>query len=928
MTRKSKTSPSKTVSPTTADMLSYTLETNTNESVMSNHCMSLSLVLEGTPPGSGELTLLAIFNGLVVLEGKWNDKAVLESSSLPMILNDAHTQTMITCSPLVLLLRGSGGKASKDPDPFTHPENRAGASVDLFPLLIGETEVIVASQLVLIQSGELTNCWVNVHAVSPDKQELGLVPLVLTMMSAHCLPVPKDGTVYLSAIGLNDIHTPKAINFKMSLSNPSAQKIVFAEVSTAGYAANTAMNVINDDKFIPDDLTPRDKKTCRACYWNAMQRVLVDAELLQQRLATSFMIEVAGVGRGGKTDVRGRYMGLVDARVLLEPGQMGVTVCSKLLLFNETNTPDNVGALLDLPPTSAKASARADADNVVDEFDHPAYVVIRFDLTEPLVPKTKLETLFETMGFPPPENPDIASEHTDSEIVPVQAIVDVNNIRVEGGALAVHKELLGLACKGIVSMNQGIKRTAANRLLMRVRSMLKSFPPGECSYLDWQETVMRQHSASRRAVTASFAPQPPPPRLPDKVAASRCRIAGDTRIADRHIQSNLKVAGNNPRSLIAKALRCLEDRNDLDAKNYLLEALRIQNRNRYLLWIFGGLEFNQEGDGADIAGAALRIAVKGDYSDGTANAIGWAALHAFHHHNGNIYAAFVAAKKMRKAFSLPMDWDKILERWTETSGEEEIYWLPAVIGPDNPIMLAAAFFLCLRCYKFSERLLHCVEEGCASRGSTQLRSIITLDVYYLRAASLLLRRELDSALEMTMDGIIKFGPAPIMSQMRATCLTRIRNWDHECELALRGAEKAGSALCSSLLYTAGLSSFRDDPAMALQRVARAHKATPSPYTALLIGRIYCWLGDEFRAERWIAAAVNVEPLLADGWAMLALMAMYDRQKDKARLMLRTARQVGPVSPDIEEEIKKLMDIVKIEQMPDHLVKNLCLCEYY
>lgn len=922
MPKSQKTATSSGTTDTQTDILA-----DSSESSPTPRSVSLTLILKGTPSGSEEHNLLAYFNGILILSGKWHNDEVLESESLPLInLKEPIFQTMIANTPLILLLRALGGKPAKDPDPLNHPDNRAGACIDLFPLLIGEQKILITAPLVSVQTGERTNCSVIVRAISLGKMDDKQVPLVLTMISVHCLPVAKDNTFYISAIGLNEVHNPIAINFNLSLSSANAEKIVFAAVSTAGNAANTAMNVHTKDKFVPNDLQLQDTEQCRSFYWNAIRRVLVDPESLRERLSSPFMIEVAGVPRTGKIDVRGRYMGVVDARVLLEPGQIGVTVCSKLVQYNEANTPDNIGPLLDLPPMSAKASARDTDPSVVDEFGHTAYAVIRLDLTEAIIPKSKLENLYEIMGFLLPEKTDIPLKKSRSDSVQDDLGIDARTIRKEGGALAVHKELSGLACKGMIPMNQGIKRTAANRLLMRVRSLLKNFPPGDCSYLDYQDTVTGQHAASRRAVTASFAPQTPAPRLPSIAAAARCRIAGDTRIADIHLETCFKVPEYYATALISKVLRLLEDGNEDDAKNHLYEALDSLPRNRYLLWIFGGLEFDRK-EFSYVAGAALRIAVKGEYSDGTANSIGWAALHTFHHYNGNIYAAFVAAMKMRKNFALPVEWDQIIVRWTEANGEEEIYWIPETVSSDNPFLIAAAFFLCLRCYRFSEKLLQCVENGCASRGSNSIKYQVCPDVYYLRAASLILRHDYNHAMEMIIKAINKFGPTPKMSQMRATCLARIRNWDNDCDKALLEAERAGSDLCSSLLYSAALSDFKLDPMAALQRAARAHKQNPSGHTALLIGRIYVALDKQWFAERWISAAVNTEPLLADGWAMLALLAMYERNIDKARVMLRTARQAGPVSPDIEIEVSKVMEMVEVDRLPDFLVKHLCFCDH-
>ncbi|XP_035436692.2 uncharacterized protein LOC118267052 [Spodoptera frugiperda] len=903
-----------------------TLLLESNDSLNAPRCISLSMVLQGASPVPGEYHFLAMFNGSTLVETKWLDEEVI-MFIMPININDPHGINILANSPLILLMRLTGGKASKEPDPLIHPDNRYGASADLFPLLLGEQTVFLTSNLVSISTGEKTPYSVVVRAISPGTVDETVVPLTMTMISAHCLPPTRDGTAYISAIGLNGIHKPKAKPFNMSLSSDNAQRILFANASTGGYIAETAMNVHTDDKFMPSDLKSRDQKHCRHAYWNAMKRVLVEPGLLHARLSSPFTVEVAAVPRLGKVEVRGRYLALVDAKVLLEPGQIGVTVCSKLTLFSEANKFESTCNLLDLPATSAKASVRDGDQQVLDEYGHNSYIVIRFDLMEPLVPKTKLENLYDIMGFPLPKDADIPKDHSDSDIVHVDTVVDARTISKEAGALAVHKELSALACKGVIQMNQGIKRTAANRLLMRVRAVLKSFPPGDCSYLDWQDTVTAQHAACRRAVTASFAPQPPPLRPPSNVAAARCRIAGDNRIAAIHNETNYKIVGRHPRTLLTKSLRCLEEGKEEDAKNYLLDALSIQTRNRYLLWMYGGLEFDREDEGSVIAGAALRIAVKGDYSDGTANSIGWAALHAFHHVNGNPYAAFVSAKKMRKAFSLPLEWDKILARWTDTSGEEEIFWMPTVIATDNPLLIAAAFFLCLRCYRFSEALLECVDSECASSGSYSLKCETTPDVYYLRAAIMVLQRKLEAAINITTEGINKFGPTPVMSQMRATCMTRIRNWDRDCETAFRQAENAGSELCSSILYVASLKNFKQNPMEALQRVARAHRASPSGHTALLIGRIYAVMDKFWLAERWLAAAVDTEPLLADGWAMLAILAMYDKNLDKARVMLRTAKQVGPISPDIDAEVTKAMELVGLEKMSDFLVKNLCFCDY-
>lgn len=914
-------------SPMTIELKSSSYD-DTDADFLTPRTVSLVLLLEGNPPGPGDWPFLAFFNGQIVLEGKWQNGFVLETEALPLDLRDTYFQQLVAEQPLIFILRTIGGKGAKDPDPLLNVDNRAGATVDLLPLALGEDEVNIRVPLVMITTGEQTDCVVEVLAKATSVCENTKIPVMITMYSAHCLPYAKEGTVYLAALGLDGIYDRVAFHFGMSLSTSKASKVVWASASNAGQGANTMFNIPSKDKFIPPDFEPQNEEDCNSVYWNAMRRVLVDPMELRERFAAPFLIELAGVPRTGKIDVRGRYMGMIDPGSLLESGQYGNTICAKLMFYSEMNLPENMGALLELPPTSAKISAR-ETDLVVDDYGHTAYIAIRFDLTEALVPKAKISWLYETIGFPAPEGSALPVDGLKIEPPPEDPMIDVRRIRKEGGALAVHRELSGLACRGAVPMNQGIKRTAANRLLMRVRTMLKQFPPGDCTYIEWQDTVTAQHAACRRAVTASFAPQPPAPRTTSRVAAARCRLAGDNRLAEMHIERNLKIASANPRPLLSKALRCLEEKNSMDARSYLLQGLSVHTRNRFLLWAFGAQESERGSEGFETASAAFRIAVKGDISDGTTHAIGWAAVHALQHSNNNIYAAFVALKRMRKAYELPREWKQFLTRWTDISGEEEVFWIPSVISSENPILIAAAFFLCLRCYSFSEKLLKCYEMKCATRGHRlKLKTKIGPDLYYIRAAAFLIQRELEKATNMTNDGIKRFGPSPMMSQMRATCLACAGGWDGECETALVETERAGAESCPSLLLKAAISGFNLNPQVALQRAARAHKIAPSAHSALTIGRIYAKLGEESLAERWAAAAVKTEPMLADGWAFLALLAMYQKDVNKARTMLRTAKQVGPLSPDIDEEVKRVMEIIQVETLPDSLVKNLCFCDYY
>ncbi|KAI5634654.1 hypothetical protein NE865_12617 [Phthorimaea operculella] len=901
--------------------------------------IDVMITLKGETPGpvttkKGPINwrLLFLFDSKIINQTLWEHEKKVKFS-VPINLLDPDHQRKVVEKPLILLLRTSGGKVGKDPDPLIHTDNRAGGTVDLMPLLVGANEIDVKVRL-LTPLGEEFGCKVKVYAI-PEGAEmtpLNLVPLAMTMVSGHCFPPSnKDNTVFISAIGLDGLLEVKpAIHFGMSLSNAAATKIFWADACTGGQMLNSHYNVPNDDLFIPADVDIKSNEFCMSTYWNTVKRVLVDPIALRKRLSTSFLFEVAGVPRfATKVDVRGRYMGLIDARTLLEPNQTTLLTCAKLKYFDEAELPEDIGPLLELPPASTKSSARSKSPQVCADLQgHTPYVIIKFDLIDPVVPKIALVDMFQTIGFPVPEK-HLPLNELYIEPPPEDPMVDVTKIRHECGALAVHKELSNLACRGPVQMNQSIKRTAANKLLTRVRTMLKQFSPGECSYVDWQDTVTAQHAASRRAVNSSFRPQPPPQRVSVVSAAARARMAGDMRVAAKHIASNLEAHDTHPRHLLAKAIRCLEAMTDTEANFYVLKAIDGQARNRYLLWLLGGIKFDKGEESLEVARAAFQIAVKGDYSDGVACTIGWAALHTLYHFEGNRYGAFVAAKKMRKFFELPRKWREYYEHWVETSGEEEVLWIPESLSVENPFIIASAFFLCIRCYKFSELLLQCLELECATRGSRlNIKTNISSDVYYLRAASLLLRRRKNEALAMMNKALRRFGPSATISQMRLSCLlVEDELWNEECEKALGEVERSGAEIPSAILLRAALGGMKLNLDRALQRAGRAHKRTPCAYTALAIARIFNRKGEHMLAEKWAAGAVKLEPWLADGWAFLAILAMGERDVEKARAMLRTAHQAGPISPDIEHQVKKVMKIVRISALPDSMTKNLCLCDY-
>ncbi|CAG9095890.1 unnamed protein product [Plutella xylostella] len=897
--------------------------------------VTLSLDLMGE--SEEEALLLVLFNDQVILETKWEDGVSLNPDVLQLDLSQPEDLCLATDTPVILILRTIvASKTPKKYEPMLHPDNKAGANIDILPIVLGQSELTINVPLVFIKTGKDTGLSLNATVKSEPAIQHDNVLVTLTMLSAHCMPTVKEGTAYLSALALDDLVDPAAVKFGMS-QTPSDEdpinKLVWPNASALGHGAKTGYDFPDDDIFMESNLKCSDN--CNNVHWKSVKRLLIDKEALRSRLETHFVIEIAAIPRTGKMELRGRYTGLVDAAVLLQPDQYGVTTSTRLIFYMEENKLPNVGSLLEVrTPQSGKASARSKHSKaetkegfVYDEQGHSAFITMRFDLSEPLVENPNFNSLFEPLDIVIADDDESKlKEELQLEPSPEDPTIDVRRIRKECGALAVHRELSELASRGPMTMNQSIKRTAANRLLSRVRTMVKQFSPEECANIEWQETVTAHHAASRQAVTASFRPQPP--RIRQSLnGASDAAMAGKKEIAQYYIERNVKLAPNQPRPILAKAIHCLELRHDTEARDLLMQAVKAHPKNRYLLWAFAAQEFNKDEDAAQKATAALTIAVKGDYSDGPTISIAWAALHTVHHYLKNEHAAFVAVREMRKAFELPINWKGFLKKWEESSGIKEVFYMPSSLEVDDPFVLAAAFFLSLRGYALAESLLQCYEQGCSVRGSRLgLELNLGPNIYYVRAASLLLRRHHDEALNMVNSGTLRFGPCAILSQIRLACLFAMNGWDEECETALIEAEKAG-AECAALLMQAALAGMRSEPAVALQRAARAHKMASNAYTALTVGRVYSKLGERGLAERWAAAAVQLEPLLADGWAFLAGLALYRRDADKARAMLHTAKQAGEISPDLKEKIKTMISIVDARTLSHSLAKELCLCEW-
>lgn len=907
------------------------------------------------------MTFVVMFKGQIYVEGPIQHGAV-HVARLSLNLKQPQPRSEVADNPLVFLIKDKTTKPLKAhdtavKDPFLNSEFRAGATLDLFPLALGEEEVFVHVPLVQIPTGDHFGVAVDVFAKMPapnekpksEKREDRTL-LTITMLEAHFLPHIKESKeilVYICAMGLDKLSEPSTLHFGSALSHKDAKRSVWSSVSAIGNAGSTLMSLPDEDVYLPEDVVMEsmaisEDSEVKSAYWHAMKRILVDRTELTKRLRIPLFLEIALVPKTGKLEAKARYMAFVDASVLLEPGTYGATVCAKLKYFNEFELSESFSPVLEFPPQSAKTSAKSARENktgrivlepgiiqVTDEQDRDAIVTLRFDLTEPLVPRLKTALLFEIIGYPDASaDKSVPFDELYLEPPPDDPTIDVHKIRKECGALAVHKELGALACRGSVPMNQSIKRTAANRLLMRVRSMVKQFMPAPYPMLEWMDTVTSQHAASRRAVTASFMPPPATLRLLPRFAASRSLVGGQEIIANSIIETNLKVLPNHPRSLLLKALTLLEEGENTQALTFILKALDSQPRNRFLLWTYGAQEFFKDYNAYERAIAAFRIGVRGDPSDGIANAIGWAVLHAAHHYNRDRNAAFVATKRMKKYFSLPRKWEEFLNRWGDTSGREELYWNPNYISKANPFLLGAAFFLCLRCYMMTNVLLCCFESGCYFRGSGRRAktNAAVPDLAYLRAASLLLRRQYSRALKVTDDAISTLGPYPILSQMRNSCLTCERGWDEDCQRALEESERFGIKNSPAVLYQAALHDYKTNPEQALQRASRAHKTYPGPFSALMIGRIYLELGREDLAERWAAMSVKMEPSLTDGWAFLGMLALLSRNIDKAHVLLHTSRQTGIVSADIADEIHRLVMVLHAERLPDSLMKKLCVCK--
>ncbi|XP_041977723.1 uncharacterized protein LOC121732036 [Aricia agestis] len=889
--------------------------------------LDVSLILEGSP-GQGDWILLVIFNGITLSQTNWEDKVDLPEIQILLNLEEANDQTLLADQPLLFLLRTTSSKAAKSSDPLLNHENKAGCSADLLPILLGERKIKVMLPLISLATGKHFNCSLDVCVTYSEENipNIEKIPLLITLLSAHCLPSTKDAPLYAGAMELANVHSP--IHFGISNSDSTTENILWASAAAGGRAAYTNFRIPAEDVFIPWEFDPLNTKRCFSIYWNAMRRILVDPESLRDRLKSQFFVEIAAAQKSGKIDSKYRYMASIDAGVLLEANQYGVTTCAKLVHFDNANFPENVKTILEVPPSSAKARSEHN-DTVADEFGHYPYIVVRFDLYESLTSKTKTLTYYENLGILPPDGLLSSVFELDHPLPqPDDKGIDVSCIRKEAGALAVHEELSKLVSDSVHKKDTCNKKSACNNLSTRVKTMLRNFQVQKTDH--WQNVLASQYRACQRSVQASFAPNldAKPPIFSRTFAAARARIAGDTRISMQRIKIDLKRFPEHPKPLLALALRCLEESNGKDALTYLYRSLKSQPRNKYVLWTLGAVEFSGS-DPREVSKAAFNIAVMGDVCDGITGVIGWAALHTRYHFKRDSYGAFLAAKKMRKWFELEQPWRQFLDRWMSISGEKEIYWDPKAIKYYDPLLFASAFFLCLRCYEFSEQLLFCFKNGCTTRGSRfNVAHTVTNDVYYIRVASLILRKQVTDALVLIDKNVRKFCPSTVMSQMRAVATILLGEWNKDCENAIDEAERMGSKLCPFILYNAGLAKIYTDIDGALQYAARAYKLDSSAFTALLIARIYGKMGNEDLAQRWAAVAVNDEPLLSDGWAFLATLALREQNVTKAISMLRTSEQAGPLSPEIEKDLKKVMKTVGMDSLPMLTSKDICLCEYF
>ncbi|GBP26196.1 hypothetical protein EVAR_74958_1 [Eumeta japonica] len=913
-----------TTNSTKTNMQANSHSSSTDE-VHSYRLIEMSLILDGILPT--EHKFLMIMNREVLLDIIWEDQSNLMLQKLPINLNNPNIASSLIDTPIVLLLR-TISKSTKEYDPLLHPDNRAGANIDLLPVVLGEETYSIRVNLISLDTGLRTGCSVEIFFETSNSME-NRIPLLVTMINASCLPPPpKDDTCYIAAMDFEGLCEPSTVSFGLAASTYDAERIKWTSIDMLGNICNSDYFCTREDFYTPPNIdvnTEKDK--CKCEYWNNCRRLLIDSSKLLDRLKSPFFVEIAGIPKKGKIEAREHYMGYADMEVLQQPGEYSVTVCAKLSFFDESELPEHITTLLNLPSVKSKGIPIRESNSVFDLFGHTSYVTIRFDLFEPLVPKLRNSKLYEILGLI--SCTDEWELIDDFEEVPVEKdrTIDTKRIRTGCDALAVHSELCGITALNS-TLNQTTKGTAANRLQTRIKTMLKEFYPGDCNYLDWQDIIRSQHSASRRAVTASFAPQPPQQQLPSLFAAARARLMCDHRIVNIHTKTMLDAAPNHPRSLLINVLRNLELFEIQTPLKIINSFLQIQ-KNRYLLWILGALEFDQRSEENDRSFAAFQISVEKQVnSEALCNVLGWAALHVLHHFNGNHQAAFVAAKKMRKFFELPCDWNGFIRRWYIKSGEEECLWNPNLIATKSPFLIASAFFLCLRTYTFSAQLLECYEMGCDKKGSRLEWTLPDqIDKCYLQAASLLLRNHAQDALLHVEECIMNNGPVAKLCQMRAMCLVQMRGWDEECRIAFDTAVKEEAEPSSALLLRAASELLNINFHIALQYAAAAHKMTPCGHSAFIIARIYNKFGEDKLAKRWASAAVRLEMLLSDAWALLAIIAIRENQHDQALALLRTARQAGPINFEIAQEIKNLIALIPSKSTSELLFKNVCLCHY-
>ncbi|MGA8866598.1 MAG: tetratricopeptide repeat protein [Candidatus Sulfotelmatobacter sp.] len=117
-------------------------------------------------------------------------------------------------------------------------------------------------------------------------------------------------------------------------------------------------------------------------------------------------------------------------------------------------------------------------------------------------------------------------------------------------------------------------------------------------------------------------------------------------------------------------------------------------------------------------------------------------------------------------------------------------------------------------------------------------------------------------------------------------------WANDVALFARGVNRAPENEWAQLNYGSALSS-RGKYGDAAPHFVRSYELKPGWRAAAFAGFAYQQSGDLSQAERWFAAALQQNPVLASGWFGLAQIRLVQHRPEEAIVYLRKALQIQP-----------------------------------